>query len=140
MQFVLHLLVRQLAKQLPDKSIAPILNKLKLKTGADNNWTRDRIKTLRNYHQIPSYDKDNESDIITLDQVAQELGVCAQSIRNLIKQEIIKAGQVVPYAPWAIPVEELEKDEVKFAVERIRLGANRRNQYSRCESQKQLFQ
>lgn len=133
-------LVRQLAKQLPDDSIAPILNKLKLKTGAGNNWSRDRVKTLRNYHEISAYNKDDENDIITLDQAAQELGVCAQSVRNLIKQEVIKAEQVVPFAPWAIPAEELEKDEVKFAVERIKRGANRRNQYSQCENQQQLFQ
>jgi len=68
------------------------------------------------------------------------LGVCAQSVRNLIKQEVIKAEQVVPFAPWAIPAEELEKEEVKFAVERIKRGANRRNQYSQCENQQQLFQ
>lgn len=133
-------LVRQLAKQLPDDSIAPILNKLKLKTGAGNNWTRDRVKTLRNYHKISAYNKDNENDIVTLDQAAQELGVSAQSVRNLIKQEVIRAEQVVPFAPWAIPVEELGKDEVKFAVERIKRGANRRNQYSQCENQQQLFQ
>lgn len=118
-------LIRQLAKQLPDKSMAPVLNRLKLKTGTGNNWTRDRVRALRNYHQIASYRKNGETNIITLREAAEKLGVCDQSVRSLIKQGIIDADQVVSCAPWAIPVEELEKIEVNVAVKRIKDGANR---------------
>lgn len=133
-------LVRQLARQLPDQSIAPILNRLKLKTGAGNNWTRERIKTLRNYHQIPAYSKDDRDNRITLEEAALRLGVCAQSVRKLIKKGIIKAEQVVSCAPWSIAEAEVTKDEVKMAVKRIKQRVNRRNQYSRCEGQLKLFQ
>lgn len=133
-------LVRQLAKQLPDQSIAPILNRLKLKTGAGNNWTRDRIKSLRSYHQIPAYSKDDRDNKITLEEAALRLGVCTQSVRKLIKKGIIKAEQVVSCAPWSIAEDEVEKDKVKMAAERIKQGANRRNQYPRCEGQLKLFQ
>ena len=133
-------LVRQLAEQLPDKSIAPILNRLKLKTGAGNNWTRDRVRTLRNYHQIASYRKNEETNPITLREAAEKLGVCDQSVKKLIRQKIINAKQVVSYAPWAIAAKELEKEEVKIAVQRIKDGENRRNAYSWCEGQLELFQ
>jgi len=133
-------LVRQLTKQLPDKSIAPVLNRLKLKTGAGNNWTRDRVRTLRSYHKIAPYRKNKESSLITLREAAEKLGVCDQSIRSLIQQEIIKAEQIVSCAPWAIPAKEIEKEEVKIAVERIKDGANRRKSSSRCEAQIELFQ
>lgn len=132
-------LVGQLARQLPDKAIAPVLNKLKLKTGAGNTWTADRVKSLRSHNRIPPYTINGENGIITLEQAAEKLGVCAQSVRKLIGQKFISAQQVVPYAPWAIPVQELEKDEVKMAARGIRAGANRRNQYSRCSNQTTLF-
>ena len=37
-------MIRQLSKQLPDKAIAPLLNRLKIKTAKGNSWTRDRVK------------------------------------------------------------------------------------------------
>jgi len=132
-------LVAQLARQLPDKAIAPVLNKLKLKTGAGNTWTADRVKSLRSHNRLAAYSSGGKDAILTLEQAAEKLGVCAQSIRKLITQKLITAEQVVPYAPWAIPIQELEKDEVKTAARDIRMGANRRGQYSRCPNQTTLF-
>jgi DNA invertase Pin-like site-specific DNA recombinase len=133
-------LVAQLARQLPDKSIAPVLNKLKLKTGAGNTWKADRVKSLRSHNRIAAYSSNGEDAIITLEQAAERLGVCAWSVKKLISSKLIKAEQVVPYAPWAIPAQELNHDEVKIAIKRIREGQNRRDQYSRCEGQIGLFQ
>jgi hypothetical protein len=130
-------LVRELSKMLLDKAIAPILNRLKLKTGCGNNWTEDRVRWLRNHNGIKPCTKDKE--IVTLQQAAERLGICSQSIRGLIEKQIISGNQIVPCAPWAIPLEELEKDEVKRAAEGIKSGKNRRNQYSRCETQLVLF-
>jgi DNA invertase Pin-like site-specific DNA recombinase len=132
-------LIRQLAKQLPDKSMAPVLNRLKLKTGAGNTWTRDRVKTLRNYHQIAPYSKNGETGMLSLRQAAEKLGICDQSVRSLIKQRIIEAEQVVFCAPWAIAAKELEKEEVKTAVKRIKSGSNRKKLYSRIEGQLEIF-
>lgn len=133
-------LVRQLAKQLPDKAIAPVLNKLKLKTGVGNNWTRGRVRILRQYNKIPAYNGKKEPDQITLYQAAENLGICAQSVRSLIKKKVISARQIVPCAPWSISVQELEKEEVKNAVEEIKKGVNRKKNPSQCESQLSLFQ
>lgn len=133
-------LIRQLAKQLPDKAIAPILNRLKIKTGKGNTWTRDRVRTLRSYYQIPAYDRRQQPEVITLKQASEKLGICAQSVVSLIKQRVICAEQVVPCAPWMVPCQELEKQEVKNAVERIKAGSNHRNQFSRCDNQLHLFQ
>jgi hypothetical protein len=133
-------LVSQLARQLPDKSIAPILNRLKLKTGVGNNWTADRVKSLRSHNRITAYSPSEEDAFLTLAQAAERLGICAQSVKILIDRKVIEAEQVVPYAPWTIQKQELEKDEVKMAVKGIKEGINRRNQCSRCENQIDLFQ
>jgi len=133
-------IVAQLAKQLPDRSIAPILNKLRLKTGAGNNWTRDRVRVLRNYNDIPAYQPNGSQQLLTLAQAADNLGICSQSVQDLIKCELISAKQVVPYAPWAIPIQELDKQEVEEAVTRIKNGVNRRKGASQSEDQTELFQ
>lgn len=133
-------LIKQLARQLPDKHIAPVLNKLKLKTGLGNSWTAGRVRSLRSYNEIPAYCPSEENPFLTLEQAADQLGVCAQSVRGLINRNVIVAEQVVPYAPWAIQKQELEKEEVKMAVKGIKEGTNRRNKCSQCEEQVQLFQ
>lgn len=133
-------LVRELSKILSDKAIAPVLNRLKLKTGSGKSWTRDRVRWLRNYNGIEPYSGEKQVDVITLKEAAARLGVCAQSVSELIKRQIIKAHQVIPCAPWLIAVDELEKDDLKEAIQRIKSGANRREQYSQCKYQMGLFQ
>ena len=130
-------LVRELSKMLTDKAIAPILNRLKLKTGCGNNWTEDRVRWLRNHNGIKPCTQDKE--IVTLQQAAERLGICSQSVRGLIEKQIISGNQIVPCAPWAIPLEELENDEVKRAAERIKSGRSQKGQYSRCETQLKFF-
>jgi hypothetical protein len=48
-------LVTALARQLPDKAIAPILNRAGKKTGRGNGWTHSRVCFLRNHRGIPPY-------------------------------------------------------------------------------------
>ena len=132
-------IVRELSIILSDKAIAPILNRLKLKTGAGNNWNRDRVRWLRNQNGIAPFSKVKKNEFNTLQSAAEKLGVCAQSVRSLINRQVINAHQVASCAPWIIRNEELEKEEVKLAVSRIKNGLNRRNQYSRCSNQMQLF-
>lgn len=133
-------IVKDLSLILSDKAIAPILNRLKLKTGAGNNWTRDRVRSLRNQHGIKPFSKVEKKEFITLQDAAEKLGVCAQSVRSLIGRQVINARQAVSCAPWIIRKEELEKEDVKVAVSRIKNGSNRRNQYSRCSKQLFIFQ
>jgi len=97
---------------LPDKSIAPLLNRLKVKTGKGNTWTRDRVRSFRGDHHIPVYSGTEQSDMLTLEAAAERLGICAQSVRSLITAKIIAASQVIPHAPWMICASELEKKEV----------------------------
>jgi len=132
-------IVRELSKILSDKDMAPILNRLKLKTGAGNSWTRDRVKSLRNNNGIEAFNSVGTQEFITLKGAAEQLGVCAQSVKGLIAQQVINARQVVSCAPWMIRKEELEKENVKVAVSQIQKGANRRKHNKQCENQQRLF-
>ena len=129
--------IRRLSSQLPDKAIAPLLNRLKIKTGKGNAWTRDRVRTFRNDHRIPVY-QGRQDGLLTLESAAQRLGVCAQSVRGLINDKVIAASQVITGAPWMIPLPELEKKEVLEAVERIKCRTHRASPH--CENQLEIFQ
>lgn len=130
-------LLRQLSAQLPDQTIAPLLNRLKIPTGKGNAWTRDRVRSFRNDHQIPAY-AGTPDDLLTLEGAAQRLGICAQSVRRLIHDKVVAAKQVIAGAPWMIPGAEVERKEVLEAAERIKQRMNRHP--PRCENQLDIFQ
>ncbi len=132
-------LIRQLSQQLTDKSIAPLLNRLKIQTGKGNTWTRNRVRSFRGDHRIPVYDANGQSDVVTLEIAAERLGICAQSVKSLINEQIISATQVISYAPWAISCSELEKKEVLEAADRIKQRMNRKSPPC-CENQLEIFQ
>ena len=129
-------LIRRLSSQLPDQAIAPLLNRLKIRTGKGNTWTRDRVRSLRNDHRIPAYQGTPDA-LLTLQQTAQRLEICAQSVRSLITRKILAGSQVVAGAPWMIPAVELEKEEVVEAVRRIKQRVNRK--LPRCDEQREIF-
>ena len=53
--------IEKLAGRFPDETIASILNRLRLKTGADNTWTEGRVKSVRHRKQLPTYDPDSRT-------------------------------------------------------------------------------
>ncbi len=133
-------IIGELTKILSDKAIAPILNRLKIKTGAGNAWTRDRVRSLRNKHGIAAFDRSQERNFVSLQEAAERLGICPQSVRGLIRQKLIKAQQAIACAPGIIPREELERDEVKSAAEKIKQRGNRSNRAPQCGAQLPIFQ
>ena len=55
-----------------------------------------------------------------MEEAAQRLGVSSTSIRRLIELKKLPANQVVACAPWQIPIEALESEEVRRAVRNIK--------------------
>jgi excisionase family DNA binding protein len=86
---------------------------LGMRTGADNTWNEARVYSLRHHHQLPDYEATRSpAGILTLDQAAGRLGVSVTVVRRLIHSKTIPATQVVPGAPWQIPVAAVESPEV----------------------------
>jgi hypothetical protein len=48
-------LVRELARQMPDKQIARLLNRAGKPTGRGNGWTEVRVRSFRHHHEIAVY-------------------------------------------------------------------------------------
>jgi len=113
--------IRQMAGKFPDEQIAATLNRLGLRTGTGQSWNENRVYSARHYHQLPAYDSNRGSDsMVTMEEAAQRLGVSSTSIRRLIELKKIPASQVVVCAPWQIPVEALDSEEVRRAVSNIK--------------------
>lgn len=113
--------VRQMAGRFNDEQIASTLNRLRLRTGAGNNWNEQRVSSLRHHHKFPAYDGNTAArNMLTLEETAHHLGVSATSVRRMIRQKLLPASQVIACAPWQIHAEELKSAAVLRAVENIR--------------------
>ncbi|MGH9445432.1 MAG: recombinase family protein [Terriglobia bacterium] len=113
-------IVRQMAGKFTDELIAATLNRLELRTGVGNSWTKDRVYSLRHHHRLPGFDPNHPQSEVTLDEAAERLQVSPGSVRRMVSEKILPARQVVPYAPWEIPVAALDSDTVRQAVTRIK--------------------
>ena len=116
-------IIRRMAGRFPDEQIAATLNRLGLKTGSGNNWVELRVRTARSYHQLPSYDPKLRQNVLTLEEASESLGVSHKIVRRLIDSKVITATQVVPWAPWEIPAESIQSEQVRREVAAVKRGS-----------------
>jgi hypothetical protein len=112
-------LVTVLARQLPDKAIAAILNRAGKATGRGNGWTRSRVCWLRNHRSIPPYREGERAERgeTTLEAAAAVLEVSEATVRRLIQEKILPATQHCKGAPWVIRTSDLDDATVKQTAE-----------------------
>ena len=116
-------LVRSLARQMPDKHIAAVLNRAGKSTGKGNSWTRGRVCSLRNQQTIEPYREGERAERgeVTLDEATTVLNVSASTVRRLIEDGTLRAQQLCKGAPWVIRTSDLERTEVSQAPQDRRL-------------------
>ena len=116
-------LVRVLARQMPDKAIAAVLNRAGKSTGRGNSWTRGRVCSLRNQQTIEPYKEGERAERgeSTLDEAAAALSVSPSTIRRLIADGTLPAQQLCKGAPWVIRSRDLDQPNVKNAADARRL-------------------
>jgi hypothetical protein len=85
-------LVRALARQMPDKQIARLLNRAGKPTGRGNGWTEVRVRSFRDYHKIAVYRPGEwgERGEITLEAAARIIGVIPMTAQRMIKRGDLK--------------------------------------------------
>jgi DNA invertase Pin-like site-specific DNA recombinase len=95
-------LVRELARLMPDRQIARLLNRTGVETGHGNAWTLERVRGFRNHHVIAGY-RDGEwaeRGEITLEAAAKMIGVCNMTaLRMLRRGDLLKVGRSVRELP-----------------------------------------
>jgi excisionase family DNA binding protein len=112
-------LITQLARQLNDSSIASLLNRLGHRTGRGQSWTEMRVRSFRGDHGISVY-KAGEREAraeLTLEQAAAVLGTSKMTVLRMISAGTLMASQVCKGAPWVIKRSELQRPEVRAAVQ-----------------------
>jgi len=102
-------LVRELARLMPDRQIARLLNRSGKPTGYGNGWTEQRVRGFRKHHNIAVY-RDGEwaeRGEITLDAAAQTIGVHKMTALRMIRRGDLNGRQVCKGAPWVIKAEDV---------------------------------
>jgi DNA invertase Pin-like site-specific DNA recombinase len=102
-------LVRELARLMPDRQIARLLNRTGVETGHGNAWTQERVRGFRNHHDIAIFREGEwvERGEITLEAAAKLIGVCNMTALRMLRRGDIKGRQACTGAPWVIKAEDL---------------------------------
>src|SRR6266705_87094 len=102
-------LLRELARLMPDRQIARLLNRSGKPTGYGNGWTEQRVRGFRKHHDIEVY-RDGEwaeRGEITLDAAAQIIGVAKMTAPRMIRTGDLNGRQACKGAPWVIKAEDV---------------------------------
>ena len=112
--------VRELGGRWPDRELAVTMNRMRCKTPDGLTWTTVRVAELRDRLGMPAFDAAAERPrTISADAAAHRLGICVGSVHRLIREGILPATQLMPSAPWQIPVEALDTEPVRIGLQRI---------------------
>jgi DNA invertase Pin-like site-specific DNA recombinase/predicted DNA-binding transcriptional regulator AlpA len=98
-------LVRRLAAHYPDSVIAGILNRQGRKSAYGHRFTTHIVGSLRRHWDIPCFERTTnppEGELLTIKQLAAELGVATSTIHRWLNDGIIAGEQITPGAPWRI--------------------------------------
>jgi excisionase family DNA binding protein len=110
-----EILIRELARLMPDKAIAALLNRAGKPTGRNNGWTQNRVCTFRNHRGIEVY-RDGERlqrGELTLDEAATRLNVSAMTVLRMIHRGVIPARQLCKGAPWVIKIADIDTEAAR---------------------------
>lgn len=95
-------IITKMAQLHSDCDIAMVLGKLGRKTGKGNRWTSTRVGVARRKYYGKCQQKQSKDGLLTVAQAQKYSGVSSSTILRLIEAKLLKAEQVVPYAPYAI--------------------------------------
>ncbi len=97
-------LVRDLARLMPDRQIARLLNRSGTQMATGKAWTEQSVHGFRKHRDIAPYREGEwaERGEITLEAAANIIGVCNMTALRMLRRGDIKGRQVCPGAPWAI--------------------------------------
>jgi hypothetical protein len=94
-------LVRELARLMPDRQIARLLNRVGKPTGHGNGWAEARVRSFRNHNDIAVYRKGEwaERGEITLEAAAEIIGVTKMTALRMIRRATSKEGSLAKARP-----------------------------------------
>ena len=105
--------MRKLGGQWPDRELAVTLNRMRCRTEDGGTWTVVRVRQLRERLDIAEFQPQPDgSATVSADEAARRLGIWIGSVHRLIRERVLPATQLLPSAPWQIPIAALESAAV----------------------------
>ncbi len=112
--------IRKLGGHWPDRELAVTMNRMRCKSADGQSWTTVRVRELRERLRIAPFDPTRSTvETISVDETARRLQICVGSVLRLIQEGVLPANQLMPSAPWEVPVEALESEAVKIGVQNV---------------------
>ena len=134
-------IIGKMAARYRDDEIARVLSKLGKTTAKGLRWNESRVASARNKAGIPAAQRAGADDnILTLGQAVKYSGVSDTTLTKLIKRGILKANQVVPYAPLEICKTDIDSEPVKAILDHLKLSGKLVFEGVTLPDQRQLFQ
>lgn len=113
--------VRRLGGQWPDRELAVTMNRMRCTSASGNSWTTVQVRELRERLGVAPFDPDApREETISVDETAQQLGICVGSVHRLIREGILPARQLMHSAPWQVPVAALDSQAVQAGVQAVK--------------------
>jgi DNA invertase Pin-like site-specific DNA recombinase len=111
----------KLGGQWPDRELAVTMNRMRCKTENGETWTTVRVSELRERLAIAPFDPTTQpTQTVSADEAASRLNISIGSLHRLIREGVLPAEQVMPSAPWRIPVDALATEVVNIGVRKIK--------------------
>ena len=112
--------LRKLGGQWPDRELAVTMNRMRCKSADGETWTTFRVRDLRERLGIPVFSPDeSKRTTISVDEAAHRLKICVSSVHRLIRSGALPATQLMPSAPWQVPIAALDSEAVRIGVRDI---------------------
>ncbi len=112
-------LVRRLAVQYDDTTIALILSRQRRRTGTGLPFTKSRVHSLRVSRGIPAYrppetvaPDGDDAVVVTVAEAERLLGVGKVTIYRWLRDGFITGEQLTTGAPWRIRIDQAVRDRV----------------------------
>ena len=112
-------IIQDLARLLPDGSIASVLNRLGIRSAKGHTWTQLRIRNFRAERKIAIYREGERAERgeLVLHEAASQLEVSKMTVIRLIKANLLPAKQSCPGAPYVILRKDLENPKIRTAIQ-----------------------
>lgn len=96
------------------------MNRMRCKRNDGESWTTLRVRDLRERLGVPAFNPGTAGpETISVAETARRLKICVGSVLRLIKAGVLNAKQLMPCAPWEVPIEDLESEQVKIGVQDV---------------------
>ena len=112
--------ITKMAARHSDSEIAMVLGKLGRKTGKGNRWTSARVGVARRKYCKNIQQCEDSENLLTIVQAQKYCGVSGSTIHRLIDADLLKAEQVVPYAPYAIEKSSIDSEPTKSIIKHLK--------------------